>query len=116
VFARRHPHVATQPVVHHLPGPVLLPAPKILVDKLPGGEVAGPQAPGAATAQKIQDAIEAFPFGLLLWTAPRLGGRHIGDDQCPFLVSQISRIRFSGFHASHGNPVSSATASLLTTL
>ena len=71
----RHPYVAAEPVVHHLPGPILLPAPKILVDDLPGGEVMGQQAPRTATTQDIKDAVQDFAFGVLLWAAPRLGAR-----------------------------------------
>jgi hypothetical protein len=41
LLAHSDPHVATEQVVHHVPGAVLLPAPNILVDDLPWGQVVG---------------------------------------------------------------------------
>jgi len=90
--------------MHQLPRPVVPPAPKILIDELPGREIMGQQAPGTATTQNIEDGVQDFPFGILLWSAPRLGCGHIGCDQRPFLVSKVGGVRFSGCHASNGNP------------
>jgi hypothetical protein len=116
VFPGRHPDVAAEEVVHPLPGTVLLPAPKIMGDDLPRGEVVGQQAPGTATTQDIQDTIQDFPFRILLGSAPRLRGGHLGGDQRPFLVREVGRVRFSGFHSGNGTPPYWAIASFLNTL
>lgn len=116
VFPGRHPHVAAEPVVPQLPGPVLLPASNIMIDDLPGGEVMGEQAPRTATSQNIHDTVQDVACGRLLWSAPRLGSGHIRGNQRPFLVSEVSRIGFSGFNAPDGNPAYWATANFLNTL
>jgi hypothetical protein len=90
--------------MHQLPSPIVPPAPKILIDDLPGWEIMGQQAPGTTPTQDIEDGVQDFPFGILLGSAPRLGCGHIGCDQRPFLVSKVGGVRFSGCHASNGNP------------
>jgi hypothetical protein len=99
----------------HLPGPVLLPAPTILGDALPGGEVVGQQALRTATAQKKKDAVEDVSFGIFLRAAPRPGDRHIGGEPRACLVREVSGIRLSGFHALDRHPAYWATASFLNT-
>ena len=94
-----HADITAEQVMHQLPSPIVAPAPKILIDDLPGREIMGQQAPSTATTQDIEDGVQDFTFGLLLGAAPRLGCGHIGGDQRPFLVSKVGRIRFAGCHA-----------------
>jgi hypothetical protein len=84
--------------MHERPGAVLLPAPKVVVHELPGGEVMGQQTPGTPTAHDIKDAVQDFPFGILLRAPPRFGPGHIRLAERPFAVCQVGRVRFSRFH------------------
>ena len=111
-----HPDIAAEQVMHALPRPVVPPAPKLLLDDLPGREIMRQQAPGTPTPQAREDGVEDVPFGVLLGAAPRLGCGHLGGDPRPCLVSQVGGVRFAGCHASTGNPPSLAMASFLNTL
>ena len=102
--------------MHQLPGPILPPLAKVVIHDPPWRQVMGQQAPGAAAAQDIEDGVQDFPFGILLWAAPRLGCGHIGGNQRPFLVSEVGRVRCSGCHAANGNAPYSVIASFLNTL
>ncbi len=84
--------------MHPLPGAVLTPDPKVVVDDLPRGEVMRQHTPGTATAHDIKDPIQDFTLGVLLWSSPTLGLRNIGLEQCPLMVTDVGRVRFSGFH------------------
>jgi hypothetical protein len=85
--------------MHALPGAIVPPAPKVLIDNLPRGEVMRQQAPGTATAQDIEDRIQDLTFRIFLGPPTGLGGRHQIVDQVPFFVAQVGRVRFAGFHA-----------------
>jgi hypothetical protein len=102
--------------MHQRPRPIVAPAPNILRDHLPGRDIMGQQAPGTATAQDIKDGVQDVPCGILLGSAPRLGGGHRGCEQRPFLVREVGRVRCSGCHASDGHPPSWSIASFLNTL
>jgi len=54
VPAGRHPDIAVQQVMHELPGAVLAPTPKVVIDDLPRGQIMGQQAPGTASAHKTK--------------------------------------------------------------
>ena len=83
-----------------LPDPVLAPDPKVVVHNLPWGKVMRQQTPRTPTPHDIEDRIENFALGVLLGAPSALGLGHIGLKQRPFLVAQVSRVRFSGFHTS----------------
>jgi hypothetical protein len=106
VLARGHPHIATAQGVHHVPGAILAPEPKVVGHHLPGGEVMGQQPPGTSAAQEIQDAVQDVALRVLLRSAPGLGLGHEMLDQVPFLITEGGGGRNSGFHppmfAQHG--------------
>jgi hypothetical protein len=67
--------------MHQVLGAILAPAPKIVVDDLPGREIMGQQAPGTPATHNIQNALEDFALWVLLRSAPALGRGHIGLDE-----------------------------------
>ena len=94
-----HPDIAAEQIMHVLPGTVLPPAPKVLVDNLPGGKVMGQQAPGAATTKDVKNRIQDFTLGIFLGPPT---GFSWGDqvlNQRPLAVTEVGRVRFTGFHA-----------------
>ena len=61
------------------------------------------QAPRTPTPQDRKDTIEDFALGVLLRSSSGLPLGHIGLDQLPLLVTQVGRVRFSGFHTANGH-------------
>ena len=59
----------------------------------------GEQAPGAAPADEIKDAVEDFSFGVLRRSASRLDLGDIRGNQRPFVIGEIGRVRFAESHA-----------------
>jgi hypothetical protein len=99
LFAGRHTHIAAEQIVHALPGAVFPPAPKVLIDNLPGRKVVGQQAPRAATTEDIEDRIDDFTLRIFLGPPTGFGWGDQMCDQLPFFVAQVGRVRFAGFHA-----------------
>jgi hypothetical protein len=93
-----HPDLAAEQIMPVLPGTVLPPAPKVLVDELPGGEVVRQQAPGTATTEARENGIQNFARRILLRSAPGFGGGDQMLNQRPFAVAEISWVRSTGFH------------------
>jgi hypothetical protein len=85
--------------MHPLPGAIVPPAPAVLVDDLPGGNVMGPQAPGTATPEARENRIQDFALRILLRSPTGLGGGNSMVKQRPFAVTEISRGWCAGFHA-----------------
>lgn len=105
VPARGHPHIAPAEVVQHRPRTIVLPRPNIMLDALPGGEVMHQPAPGTATAEDREEAVEVFPQGMLRESPSGLGLGDIGSHQGSCLVGQVTRIglasaRWCGSHGS----------------
>src|SRR4051812_8246688 len=74
------------------PQPVAAPEAKVVVDGLPGRQVMGQQAPGAAAAHPIRDGVEQLAAGVA-------GGAAAGSDrwderleQSPLGIRQVSRV------------------------
>jgi hypothetical protein len=61
------------------------------------------QAPRTPTPQDIKDAIEDFALGVLLRSSSGLPLGHIGLNQLPLFVTQVSWVGFSGFHTANGH-------------
>ena len=79
--------------MHHLPGAVLAPLPKVVVDDAPGGQVMGQQAPGTAGAEQIEDPVQDLALGVDLRLAAGFGLRDLGPDQLPRCIRHVRRIR-----------------------
>ena len=76
MLAGDRPDTAAEQIMRALSGPVLSPAPEILVDSLPRGQIMGQQAPGTTTAYDmydIEDAVQNLPLGVFLGPATRFG-------------------------------------------
>ena len=84
--------------MHPLPGAVLAPEPKIVIDNLPRREVMRQQAPGTSTADDIKDAVQDFALRVLRRSPAALGLRDIGLEQFPLIIADVGRVRVSGFH------------------
>jgi hypothetical protein len=102
--------------MYPLPGAVFAPLPKVVIDDPPGRQVMGQQAPGAASAQQIENAVEHLPLGVFLRAAARLGLGHEMLDQLPCLVGEIGRVRLACLHAPYRIRSLLAHASFLDTL
>ncbi len=102
--------------MQQLPSPIPAPAPKVVVDRALRWQVMGEHTPGAATAQQIEDGIEDLPLGIFLRPSSRFRLGHEMLDQVPFFISQVGRIRLSGFHAPEDTQSRLAHASFLDTL
>src|SRR5713101_9557678 len=86
-------HVVSQRVVNEGPSPILAPAPKAAIDRLPRTKVAGQQPPGTARAHHVEDGVDqastiqrrrsATP------TFPRFRSRNQRLDVVPFVIYQI---------------------------
>ena len=85
--------------MHALPGAIVPPAPEVLIDNLPRGKIMGQQAPGTAPTQDIEDRIHDLTLGIFLGPPTGLSGGHQMFNQVPFLVAEVGRVRFAGFHA-----------------
>jgi hypothetical protein len=85
--------------MHVLPGAIVPPAPEVLIDNLPGGEVMRQQAPGTATTQDIADGIHDLTLGIFLGPPTGLGAGPQMLDQRPFFVTQVGWVRFAGSQA-----------------
>jgi hypothetical protein len=99
VFACGLTDIAAYEVMHEVPGAVLAPGANIVIDRRPGREVMGEQAPGAAPAHDIEDTIEDFSLGVLRRSASRLDLGDIRCDQRPFVIGEIGRVRLAESHA-----------------
>jgi hypothetical protein len=96
--------IAAQEVMEKLPGALVLPPSTRLGDQLPGGHVMGQPAPGPATAQDLEDALEHVPLGVLLRPPSDLGLGDIRGHHRPFVLGEIARVRLSGVHAPNCTP------------
>jgi hypothetical protein len=99
VFPCGFADIAAYEVMHEVPRAVLAPGANIVIDRRPGREVMGEQAPGAAPTNDIKDAVEDFSFGVLRRSASRLDLGDIRGNQRPFVIGEIGRVRFAEFHA-----------------
>jgi hypothetical protein len=107
LFAGRDAHISPEHVMDMLPGPIVTPSPKVMVDHRPWREVMGQQPPGTAAPHQIPQGIANVTFGVFLWAAPSFGRGHEMLNQLPFSICQVCGIRLSRFHArnctlSHG--------------
>ena len=99
LFAGRHPNIAAEQVMQELPGAVLAPTPKIMMDELRRGKIMGQPAPSTAAAHDLKDAVQDRPRGVLLRLASGLGVGHQGLDQVPRFVAEVGRVWCLGVHA-----------------
>jgi hypothetical protein len=82
-----------------LPGPIVAPDPKIMVDHGPWREVVREQPPGTAAPRQIPEGIENFTFRVFLRSPPNFGRGHEMLNQLPFSIREVSWVWLSGFHA-----------------
>jgi hypothetical protein len=68
VFTSGDPHIAPKQVMHPLPGAVLAPEPKVVVDDLPRREVMRQQAPGGSVPNLLKLLSE-----FAIFTPPEIG-------------------------------------------
>jgi hypothetical protein len=93
MLAGGDPDIAAEQVMHQLPGAVLAPLLKVMVDDPPRGQIMGQHAPGTATAQQIEDAVEDLALGVFFRSAPGFRLGHEMFNQVPFFIAEIGRIR-----------------------
>jgi hypothetical protein len=72
-LAGGHPDIATEQIMHPLPGTVLPPAPELLIDNLPGRKVVGQQAPRTTTTEDREDRLQDFTLWRFLGPPTGLG-------------------------------------------
>jgi hypothetical protein len=102
--------------MHQLPGAILAPLAKVVIDDPPRGQVMGQHALGAATTQYVEERIQDLALGVCLGPSSGFG---LGDemfDQSPFFIAEISRIRLSRVHARYRTRSHSAIGNFLDTL
>jgi hypothetical protein len=85
--------------MQELPGAVLAPTPKVMIDELSRREVMGQEAPCTTAAHDLKDTVQDLPRGVLLGLASGLGVGHQGLDHVPRFVAEVGRVRCSGGHA-----------------
>jgi hypothetical protein len=90
--------VAPQHLVEPLPGTVFKPAPKVGIDQAPRRHIVGDKPPRTAGAQALQDRIDHFPLGLLLWSPAGLGSRNQWGEQLPCRSIESGWVGLSGWH------------------
>jgi hypothetical protein len=98
-LAGGHPDIATEQIMHTLPRPILPPAPKVLIDELPGRQVVRQQAPRTATTEDIKNGLEDFMLGIFFRSPTGLGWGDQMLNQGPFTVTESGRVWLAGFHA-----------------
>jgi hypothetical protein len=90
--------VTAQGSVDPLPGTIVSPAPKVVIDDAPGRQSVGDTPPRTAGAQDIQARIDNLPLGILLGSATGFGGRNQWCEHLPFALIESGGIGLSGFH------------------
>jgi len=66
-----------------------------MVDTLPGWEIVRQQAPGAATANDVEDSVEDFTGAVRLGTAGSPRGWQKGFEEGPLFVGEVALVCFS---------------------
>ena len=87
VLARGDVDIAAEQVMHQLPGAILAPTPKIVLDDLPGREITGPQAPGTPATHNIKMSFRISRLGYFSGRPTRLA-----SGQAPHQYVIICRI------------------------
>lgn len=88
-------HGFPQGIVHGFPDTLLAPGVEVAVDGLPGREVVGQHAPGAATPQDIENGVDHFSDVHTSATAPSLGRGNEWFQDEPLDIGQITGVCFS---------------------
>ncbi len=95
VLARLRPRPANQRVAYLGDNAALVPAPKVVVDGLPRGQVVGQIAPLAACCEDIEDGVRDFAQGVVSGVSACFGLVAVegafedGFKDCPFVVGQV---------------------------
>jgi hypothetical protein len=102
--------------MHPLPGAILAPLAKVVIDDPPRGQVMGQHAPRAATTQYVEESIQDLALGVFLGPSSGFGLGYEMFDQSPFFIAEISRIRLSRVHARYRTRSHSAMGNFLDSL
>jgi hypothetical protein len=100
--------------MHHLPGPILTPLSKVVIHDLPWRQVMGQHAPGAAAAQEIENGVQDLTLRVRFRSAAWFGFGNQMFNQCPFFVTEVSRVGWSCIHSPHRTRLWPANATFWT--
>jgi hypothetical protein len=92
VFTSGDPDIAAEQVMHHLPGPILLPWAEVVIDHAPRRQVMGQHAPGAAAAQEREDGVQDLTLRVGFRSAAWFGFWNQMLDQVPFVITESGRV------------------------
>ena len=88
-------HLLTQFLEQLFPGPVPLPPLRVVVDRLPGGEVMRQTPPGAALAIAIEQGVDDLTDVNFTGTAAGASQRNQRFQQQPLLVGRVTGVRLA---------------------
>jgi len=78
ISLQANPQPLAQGGVDPLEGSVLTPSPQVMVDRLPGREVVGKQAPLSPALKHVEDGVEDLAQGVQPGASRGFGGGHMG--------------------------------------
>jgi len=85
-------HFRTQGLVQSLPETFLSPQTKIMIDRLPGRQVRGKHAPGTATLQDVENAIQYRSPAVFTWTTGLRFGWQVWSNSQPLGIIEVGRV------------------------